>query len=120
MAEYWGYELLLDCGDCDRAAVSSGEAILAFLSELIMAIDMNAYGEPQLEHFGKHDENLSGYTLTQLIETSSITGHFVDKTGAAYLNVHSCKPFEPEVVKEVVRKHFRPGRMKDTFILRLA
>ncbi len=50
---------------------------------------MGSYEEPVLEHFATHDLSKAGYSLVQLIETSPITGHFVDKNGDAYLDVFS-------------------------------
>ena len=120
IVEYWGYELLLDCAECDREKISSSENIDEYVKVLISRIDMKAYGEPQIVYFGKHNENVSGYTLTQLIETSSITGHFVDKSGAAYINVHSCKQFDKKVVIETTQEFFNPKRIKDMMVYRLA
>ena len=44
--------------------------------------------------FGAYDAK-AGYTLTQLIETSNICAHFVDESNSLFLNVHSCKDFDP-------------------------
>jgi hypothetical protein len=116
----WGWELLLDVKGGDRSVVMSEDKIRQFNSTLIQRIDMNAYGEPQLVHFGKHDPKLAGFTLVQLIETSSITAHFVDHSGDFYLNVHSCKSFDPKVVIDLVREFFKPENIKERFVLRLA
>lgn len=116
----WGWELLLDVKGGNRDVVTSADKIREFNKTLIERIDMNAYGEPQLVHFGKHDPKLAGFTLVQLIETSSITAHFVDYSGDFYLNVHSCKSFNPQDVIDLVREFFKPEHIKDRFILRLA
>ena len=62
------------------AAVTSRDRIAAFIEELVPAIGMKAYGEPQIVHFAEHNPEAAGYTLIQLIETSSITAHFVDRS----------------------------------------
>jgi hypothetical protein len=36
----------------------------------------------------------------QLIETSLISAHFANLTNTVYLDVFSCKPYDPEVVEE--------------------
>ena len=67
---------------------------------------MIAYGEPQIVMFGTG--NKKGYTLVQLIETSNICAHFVEETNDMYLDVFSCKPFNPLVVTGTVAEYFRP------------
>ena len=67
---------------------------------------MVAYGQPMIQHFGEGDK--AGFTLVQLIETSNITGHFCDESGDVYLDVFSCKEFNPKVVEEVVTHYFAP------------
>jgi S-adenosylmethionine/arginine decarboxylase-like enzyme len=81
---------------------------------------MKAYGAPILEHFATHDPSKGGYSLVQLIETSSITGHFVDINGDAYIDIFSCKPFSFETVKEVVHEFFQPVSIKMHFLTRQA
>ena len=81
----WGYHLILDCYDADRKAISDGQLITRFAKTLVEQIDMKAYGEPQVIHFGEDDK--LGYTLVQLIETSNICAHFCDDSGNFYLDV---------------------------------
>ena len=108
----WGRHLILDCSECDREAVRSGETIREFCEDLVESIGMVAYGEPLLEHFATHLPEAAGYSLVQLIETSAITGHFCDASGDAYLDVFSCKDFDPAVAVRVVERHFRPARVR--------
>ena len=113
---YWGYHLTLDCADCDRAKIADAANITAFAKELVERIDMVAYGEPQVVHFGSG--NKSGYTLVQLIETSNICAHFCDDSGDVYLDVFSCKTFREDVVKEVFNKYFSPVNSKSNMVVR--
>ncbi len=117
---YWGYHLILDCQACNRKEISSPENLAAFVKTLVREIDMVAYGEPMLEHFATHDPSKGGFSLVQLIETSSITGHFVDKNGDAYLDVFSCKPFDIETVKRVVTEYLHPQKIKTFYLTRQA
>lgn len=114
----WGRHLVLDCAACDREAVRSGETIRGFSEDLITSIGMVAYGEPLLEHFATHLSEAAGYSLVQLIETSAVTGHFYDASGDIYLDVFSCKDFDPEVAVELVRRHFRPETVHRTGLFR--
>lgn len=120
MSTYWGYHLMLDCRHGDIEKVKSRDVIYAFVKELVPAIDMKAFGEPIIEHFATHNPNAGGHSLLQLIETSDITGHFVDINGDFYIDVFSCKDFSIEKVKEVVNKHFGPEQIKVTYIERQA
>ena len=117
---YWGYHLILDCQGCSIAKIRDRENLKCFIKTLVRAIDMKAYGEPLLEHFATHDPSKGGYSLVQLIETSSMTGHFVDESGDAYLDIFSCKPFSTETVKEVVYAFFQPQSIKMHFLTRQA
>ena len=116
MNDYWGYHLMLDCGRCSIPAVTSADTITKFAKTLVERIDMVAYGEPQVVHFGKEDK--TGYTLVQLIETSNICGHFIDQNGDGYLDVFSCKRFKIEDVIAVVKEFFAPETIKINYLER--
>lgn len=105
--ETWGDELIMDCKGCNDN-VKTAEGIRAFVEELVPAIDMKAYGEPMIVHFASHDPTKGGYSLCQMIETSSITGHFVDLNGDCYINIFSCKEVNKDVALDIVFKHFAP------------
>jgi len=115
---YWGYHLILDCGRCIPSAIRNPTTIYNFSKKLVKRIDMVPFGEPQVQHFGSG--NKAGYTLVQLIETSNICAHFVEETNDMYLDVFSCKPFDPEIVKSIVRESFTPEQMIEHFFPRQA
>lgn len=79
---------------------------------------MVAFGKPQIVMFG--EGNKKGYTLVQLIETSNICAHFCEETNDMYLDVFSCKTFNPDVVRMVVEESFRPKQMNQQFVTRQA
>lgn len=108
--EYWGYHLVLNAGDCDPEAIRSKDVIYKFCKDLVRKINMIAYGEPQIVHFGTG--NKAGYTLVQLIETSNICAHFVEETNDIYLDVFSCKFFHQQAVADLVRETFKCSRMQ--------
>ena len=58
---YWGYHAIFDCAACDRDLVSSHDNIYDFIKALVPAIDMVAFGEPQINHFATHDRNVVYY-----------------------------------------------------------
>jgi S-adenosylmethionine/arginine decarboxylase-like enzyme len=120
MSKYWGYHLVLDCAGCDHAAITNGENIRTFTKELVKRIDMVAYGDPIIEHFATHDPEKAGYSMVQLIETSNICAHFVDKDDTMYLDVFSCKPFSNDVVMECVKEFFGAQTQRMTYLTRQA
>jgi S-adenosylmethionine/arginine decarboxylase-like enzyme len=109
---------MLDCSGCDHDAITDRDTIYHFTKKLVKDIDMVAYGEPQIVKFGSG--NKAGYTLVQLIETSNICAHFVDEDDTMYLDVFSCKPYDQQVVEDLVRKFFGPLWIRKNFVTRQA
>ena len=118
MSEYWGYHLILDCKSGDKKLISDKQNIKNFVVELVDRINMVSFGEPIVEHFASHDGKKAGFSLVQLIETSSIVGHFIDSSGNFYLDVFSCKEFEIEKVTECVDEFFSPLETRSRYLLR--
>ena len=114
----WGYHLMLDVARCTPKTIRSRKTIEIFTHRLVKEIDMVAFGKPQIVMFG--EGNKKGYTLVQLIETSNICAHFCEETNDMYLDVFSCKTFNPDVVRMVVEESFRPKQMNQQFITRQA
>ena len=119
MSEYWGYHLVLDCKNGRNLNEDSEEDIRVFIKELVNKIDMVAYGEPNIAYLPtpKTPEK-SGWSVVQLIYTSSITCHFADESGDFYLDVFSCKKFEKDIVIEYVKQYFSPFSVKEKYLLR--
>ena len=118
MNTYWGYHLVLDCGDCNNSQITDPKNISNFAIELVKRIDMVAYGEPQVVYFGTG--NKEGYTLVQLIETSNICAHFVNENNSLYLDVFSCKTFDNNEVIETVKEFFGAKTIRITYLTRQA
>jgi S-adenosylmethionine/arginine decarboxylase-like enzyme len=114
----WGKHLILDAAGCSPKMIGCPIVIKNFTTELVRRIDMVAYGDPQIVMFGTG--NKKGYTLIQLIETSNIAAHFVEENNSMYLDVFSCKDFDPSIVKEVVREYFDAQRFSSRVFLRQA
>ena len=112
---YWGHHLILNARKCSPTAIRSAGLITQFSKDLVKKIDMVPYGEPQVVLFGTG--NKKGYTLVQLIETSNICAHFVEKTNDMYLDVFSCQPFLTEDVLHVLKQHFAP-KYTDSILIR--
>ena len=117
---YWGYHLTLDCHDANRALIMERYNVQNFLGELVNRIDMQPIGDPWIEYTAADMPDKAGFTAVQIIVTSSIVAHFIDSTGDIYLDVFSCKEFNINTVKEVVREYFKPKNMRTNFLTRHA
>lgn len=108
---------MLDCSGCER--IDDRDNIYQFIKDLVVRIDMNAHGEPIIEHLLPGDPK-QGYSLMQLITTSNISAHFMELDGTAYFDVFSCKPFDINTAKSVVEEYFNPKKMRVNYITRHA
>jgi len=102
----WGMASAIDIYDCNPDTIRDAEAIRRFVVELCDLIEMKRFGETQVVHFGE-DEKVAGYSMVQLIETSLISGHFANQSNAVYLDVFSCKPYQPEMVQRFAEEFFQ-------------
>jgi len=103
--KYWGLETTVDLYNCDPEIIRNAEKIKAFVVELCERIGMKRFGECVVVNFGE-DPRVSGFSMTQLIETSLISGHFANQSNAVYLNAFSCKYFDPALVGEYAKEFF--------------
>ncbi|MBN2070381.1 MAG: S-adenosylmethionine decarboxylase [Candidatus Krumholzibacteriota bacterium] len=113
----WGIASAIDIYDCDADSIRDADLIRRFVVELCDLIEMKRFGETQVVHFGE-DERVAGYSMVQLIETSLISAHFANQSNAVYLDVFSCKPYDPEVVREFAQKYFGGLRSELNVVLR--
>lgn len=118
MSDYWGKELIIDCAACNIEKITDESNIKNFIRYLVEKIDMEAHGDPLIEHFATHDPEKAGYSFCQMITTSAITAHFVDKNGDCYINVFSCKDFNPADVIDCIDTFFNPSKVSFQFINR--
>ena len=105
----WGILSSIDLYECDPQVIRDAEAIKKFVAELCDLIKMKRFGETQVVHFGE-DERVAGFSMTQLIETSLISAHFANASNTTYLDVFSCKPYDPAVVERFATEFFGGSR----------
>jgi len=113
----WGMACSFDIYDCNPDTIRDAQKIKQFVAELCDLIEMKRFGETQVVHFGE-DEKVAGYSMVQLIETSLISAHFANLTNTTYLDVFSCKPYDPEKVKEFATEFFGGQRCISNISLR--
>lgn len=107
--QVWGIASSIDIYQCDPQKVRDAAFIRNFVAELCDLIRMKRFGETQVVHFGE-EERVAGFSMVQLIETSLISGHFANLTNTVYLDVFSCKPYNPEVVQSFAQSSFGGSR----------
>jgi S-adenosylmethionine/arginine decarboxylase-like enzyme len=115
----FGWELLLDLYECDPEKLTSREAIADFAVRVCDLLEMRRFGDPVIEHFGYEKPETVGYSLVQLIETSSIVGHFSEFKRSAYIDVFSCRPYDPDAVVRFTQGFFGAQRVVKRFIERI-
>jgi len=114
----WGVAASFDIYDCDPATIRDADKIRKFVVDLCQLIDMKRFGETTVVHFGENDR-VAGFSMMQLIETSLISAHFANQSNTTYLDVFSCKPYDPSVVEEFALKFFGGTRCITHVNLRL-
>ncbi len=118
MTKTYGYELVMDLYGCNKRIISSKSKLQEYTNRLCKLIKMKKYGKTLLPYFGEKKAFTKGYSLVQLIETSSITGHFSDLWDRAYINIFSCRKFDHIAAKKFTRQFFRANRVKNRFLVR--
>lgn len=114
----YGHELIINLSGCNLQKISTKEVLIEYVDKLCKLINMKKLGETIAENFGFGKDFTAGYSIVQLIETSSITGHFSNLWRKAYINVFSCQEFDPKAVEEFTKDFFEAEEIKTTFLVR--
>jgi len=113
----WGWHLVLNLYDCQPEAIRSYEVIEKYVIDLCALIDMRRFGDPVIVKFGD-DPVVTGYSMFQLIETSNLCAHFAEHSNAAYIDIFSCKAFEPQAAADFSRQTFGAAQTTGAFLSR--
>ncbi len=120
----YGFELIMDLHKCNPKTFSR-ESLDNYFESLCKTIDME-----RCERYFWDDEGLppeerqtsphtKGTSAVQFILTSSIVIHTLELLEAVYINIFSCKPFDPEIAKKLSIKFFGATESKTHFIERI-
>ena len=107
----WGISISVDIYGCDKNKIRDKESIRAFVAQLCSLIKVKPFGPCTVVYFGEK-EKIAGYSMTQLIETSLISAHFANATNTVYLDVFSCKAFDPVIVTAFAKTWFKGTKIK--------
>ena len=114
----YGKELILDLYDCDPKIIRSKKKILEYSNKLCNLLKVKKYGKPICERFALQNPVATGYSLVQLIESSSITGHFSELWNRVFINIFSCKLFDDKIATDFTKKFLKAKKIKNRVLIR--
>jgi len=115
----WGYHVTLDCSECNLEKIKNKAHIENFVNTLIDRVEMQPHGKIIIENLLENTDN-EGYSVLQMITTSNISCHFVNKTRDAYIDLFSCKKFDVDTVVNTANEFFMYNNIKINFVERQA
>lgn len=114
----WGMLSSIDLKECNGDTIRNEEKIREFVYSLTELINVKRFGECVVVHFADDNEDVAGFSMTQLIESSLISGHFANRTNNVYLDVFSCEYYDPVFVEKFAAEFFEAIDSKSTVLLR--
>ena len=106
----WGVAASFDIYDCNPQIIRDADKIRQFVIDLCDLIDVKRFRDTIVVNFGE-EERVAGFSMVQLIETSLVSAHFANLTNTTYLDVFSCKPYDPQIVADFAKKFFGGSKM---------
>jgi S-adenosylmethionine/arginine decarboxylase-like enzyme len=108
----YGQELILDIHEADPATFTRPgiEAYMVGLCDIMLKMereDLHFWDyedEPQLK--AKQPAHLKGISAVQFIKTSNITIHTLDDLKKVFVNIFSCKKFNPDDAERFTVEYF--------------
>ena len=122
-SQVYGFELVLDLHGCE-VKLFNRDDIDKFFTDLCDLIGMEKCEVHFWDDVGVPKEeqqtlpHTKGTSAVCFILTSTIVIHTLDILGAVYVNIFSCKPFDPDVAAEFTSERFKALSCNKTFIER--
>ena len=118
----YGYELIIDLHQCDSARFNATD-VERFCKELCALVKMKCEDfhiwASSLEDYATEAPHLYGTSAVQFITTSTLVIHTLPKLLCAYVNLFSCKSFEPAEATEFVASFFGGTVVQSNFVRRI-
>lgn len=108
----YGIELILDLHGCDISKFTR-VSITEYFEQLCDLIDMQREDLYFWDDIGLSEEDkqtsphTQGTSAVQFILTSSIVIHALDQLKAIYINIFSCKVYDPKIAEKFTVEWFR-------------
>lgn len=122
--ENYGKELILDLHECNEITFTR-ESITEYFKILCEKIDMTRADLHFWDDLDTPEElketlpHLVGTSAIQFIKTSNVTIHTLDIMKRVYLNIFSCKDFDPKVAEEFSLEWFGGKTIQSTVVDRI-
>jgi S-adenosylmethionine/arginine decarboxylase-like enzyme len=119
----YGYELVLDLHGCNPSTFNR-TSIDQFFTELCDLIKMERCEVHFWDDVGVPVEDqqtlphTKGTSAVCFILTSSIVIHTLDLMGAVYVNIFSCKSFDPAAARRLTQDWFSAKNCRESFLSR--
>ena len=119
----YGIELILDLHGCDVSKFTR-DSITKYFERLCEVIDMQREDLHFWDDVGVSEEDrqtsphTQGTSAVQFILTSSIVIHALDQLKSVYVNMFSCKNFDPTLAEKFTVEWFGAGHCRARFIER--
>jgi len=124
LTDKYGIELILDLHGCDVSKFTR-ESITEYFERLCVLIDMQREDLHFWDDIGVPEEDkqtsphTQGTSAVQFILTSSIVIHTLDQLRAVYINMFSCKAYDPKVAEQFTAEWFGASDYTARFIDRV-
>ncbi len=112
----YGPHLILDCYGANPEKLNDLDFIFDFLDKLPALIGMQKIGPPQMARVRQAD--IAGVTGIIIIVTSHISIHTYVNKDCFFMDVFSCKDFDPELVINHVKTNFEVKEIESVLIER--
>ena len=120
----YGIELILDLHGCDEKKFTR-DSITEYFERLCVLIDMQREalhfwddeGVPEKDK--QTSPHTQGTSAVQFILTSSIVIHTLDQLHAVYINIFSCKEYDPKVAEKFSVEWFSATDFSARFLDRI-
>jgi S-adenosylmethionine/arginine decarboxylase-like enzyme len=106
---FWGRWCGIDMHGCELSILTDPTAIARYIEELCDLLRFKRYGPSTIVRFGDRPD-IAGYSFTQLIETSLVSGHLVDSTRCAFIDIFSCAAYSAAAAEAFTRNFFHASR----------
>lgn len=106
----------LDLHNCQPEYIRQPKKIRQLIIGLCQRIKMKRFGPPLIKKFGRGE--LLGYSAMQFIETSSVTLHFDETKDRAFIEIFSCKYFDPNQALNFCQKFLKAKKTKMRYYFR--
>jgi len=113
----WGMLTSIDLHSCEPATIRDADKLKEYVNLLCKRIEMKKFGDTVVVNFGE-DERVAGFSMTQLIETSLISGHFANQSNNVFIDIFSCKFYDPKEAAEFTKEFFKAKDYKIHTVLR--